>query len=894
MTGEPEGGRAAAGVPGGPFTSGGELEAARMRYARRLAGRGTRVSAADRLAELAARLLGTDSAQVSVVADVQTVVGGVGAAAASVGVESPAEESLCTVTVREGRPVAVTDAPHDPRVRDLPPVTSGVVGSYLGVPLAAGGHVVGALCVFDAGPRGWDEDDISLLELLATPVMAELELAALEVDYGDERLIWQLAVDAAGVGAFDWNLLTGELRWDQRLLDLFGLARDTFGGTIEAFVASLHPDDRDRVGAALTEAIAACGEYRAEYRVVLPGGSVRWVGARGQALAGPDGDAVRVLGAAYDVTAVRDVESRVARVLESMPTAFYQLDDAWRFTYVNGEARRLLSGVSSDPVGATIWDLFPATVGSEFETHYRAAVETGRPVTFEAHYPPPLDGWYEVRAWPDHDGGLAVYFIEITERHAIGEQRRLAAARAGLLAEVTAALTDTLDGEEAVGRLAQMLVPVLGDWCVVTLVDGADAAVDARLTTNWRRRLRDVGWWHADPDRRDLVERYTAVRIPALADTSFVAETLQRSKPVLIPAHAAEKVGEVLVPGEARDLARRLAPESAVVVPLRGRNRTAGLLTIFRDQGRPGFTPEDLDTLTQLAGRAGLALDNARLYTEQRNLAEGLQRSMLTAPPEPDHVHVAVRYAPAAEAAQIGGDWYDAFIQPEGGTVLVIGDVVGHDTEAAAAMGQVRGLLRGIAVTTGEGPADVLRRVDAAMQTLRIETTATAVVARLEQTPDEVERGVTRLRWSNAGHPPPVVVLPAAEGQRPGTLTLQAAGSNLLLGIDPGTRRDEHTVTLPRGSTVLLYSDGLVERRGEVIDRGVERLSGVVADLVADGLGLEAFCDEVLTRMVPDARDDDIALVAVRLHPQDRPRPAEAGPTAVPPGVPADPATPDG
>ena len=98
-----------------------------------------------------------------------------------------------------------------------------------------------------------------------------------------------------------------------------------------------------------------------------------------------------------------------------------------------------------------------------------------------------------------------------------------------------------------------------------------------------------------------------------------------------------------------------------------------------------------------------------------------------------------MRYEPAAEAAQVGGDWYDAFLQPDGATVLVIGDVIGHDTVAAAAMGQVRTLLRGIAATTGDGPADVLRRVDQVMQTLQVDTTATAVVARLEQTPEERE-----------------------------------------------------------------------------------------------------------------------------------------------------------
>ncbi|NHC25539.1 GAF domain-containing protein, partial [Nocardioides sp. IC4_145] len=189
MNGVPDSSAGAMDLPDSPFSGDGRLEAARARYARRMLGRNNRVSAADRFAELAARLLGTSSAQVSIIADVQTVVGGAGAATASVGQDSPAEDSLCTVTMREGRPVAVTDASNDPRVRALPPVTSGAVGSYLGVPLSAGNHLVGALCVFDASPRPWDENDITLLELLATPVMAELELAALEADYGDERLI---------------------------------------------------------------------------------------------------------------------------------------------------------------------------------------------------------------------------------------------------------------------------------------------------------------------------------------------------------------------------------------------------------------------------------------------------------------------------------------------------------------------------------------------------------------------------------------------------------------------------------------------------------------------------------------------------------------------------------
>lgn len=892
------GARPSAARPGGEaFASDGDLEARRARYARLLVERG-RLTGLDRLTDVASRLLGTASAQVSLISDVQTVASGVGAASPSVGRDSDVEESLCTVTVRSGAPLSVDDAATDARVSGLPPVTSGVVGSYLGVPLVASGLIVGALCVFDEQPRTWTGEDVHTLGLLVEPIVAELEFAHLEAELEDERLLWRLAVDAGGVGAFDWNLLSGELRWDERLLELFGLDRHTFGGTIEAFNAAVHPDDRDRVTHALSEAIESCGEFAAEYRVVLPDGRIRWIGARGQALAGPDGGAARLIGAASDTTAVQDQEARVARVLETMPTAFYQLDREWRFSYANGEALRLLSAARDDIIGGVVWELFPATVGSDFEVYYREAVSSGEPATFEAYYPPPLDGWYEIRVWPTPDG-LSVYFVEISERRATQVALTAANRRAALLAEVTRALSETLDAEEAVGRFARLVVPELGDWCIVTLVEGTGADTttgSSARPSGWRRGLRDVAWWHADPAGRPLVERYTEVRLDALTDASFVAQALLGERPVVVPRDAASAISAILEPGPARESFLELDADSAVVMPLRGRGRTVGLLTVFRGRARGGFTAAEVGVIEDVAGRAGLALDNARLYGGQRELAEQLQRSMMTAPPEPDHLHVAVRYVPAAEAAQVGGDWYDAFLQPEGATMVVIGDVVGHDTAAAAAMGQIRSILRGIAMATQAAPAALLRQVDEAMEGLQLGTTATVLVARLEQTPDERAQGTTRLRWSSAGHPPPLVIaheLTAEQQTRPAApataQVLWGPQPNLLLGLDVATERDETVLSLPRGTTVLLYTDGLVERRGEVLDDGVGRLAAVLGELVNDDLPLEELCDTLLERMLPDRPEDDVALVAVRLHPEDRPRPAEAGPERVPPTVPAPP-----
>ncbi|WP_205705662.1 SpoIIE family protein phosphatase [Kineococcus indalonis] len=700
----------------------------------------------------------------------------------------------------------------------------------------------------------------------------ELELS---VEYEAERLRWQLAISAGGVGGFDWDLLTGRLTWDDRLVELFGHDRRTFRGTIEAFDERLHPDDLPRVRQALADCARTCGDFEAEYRVVLPGGTTRWVQARGRALADRAGRAVRILGAAYDTTDAHDAGARTARVLETMSAAFYLLDADWRFAYVNAEAERLLGRPREELLGGVVWELFPGALGAAFEREYRRAAATGEPVTFEAYYPPPLDGWYEVRAWPGPDG-LSVYFLDVTARRRAREEaeaarREAEAARAraeeaaerlSLLVRVGEDLSATLDTEEAVGRLAQHLVPAIADWCLVTLVDEQGA-------------LRDIGSWHVREELRELVEQYRRARLRALGEQAPLHRALRTGRPVTAERDGTAALLEVLEPGPARELLRRLAPESFAILPLRARGRTVGLVSLFRGAQRAPVPPQDLLTAVEIADRAGLALDNARLYTQQHRMAEGLQRSLLTAPVEPDHVQVAVRYQPAAAAAQVGGDWYDAFLTPDGSTVLVIGDVMGHDVEAAAAMAQVRSLLRGIAYSSGAAPATVLASLDATMEGLAVQTTATALVARLEQVVDERSRDVTRLRWSSAGHLPPVLLTPD------GTVTALAAHpTQLLLGVDPAARRADASITVDRGSTLLLYTDGLVERRGTSLEDGLARLQDVVAEL--GGLELEALCDALLARMVPAGHDDDVALVAVRLHPLDRPRPVEAGPNRVP------------
>ncbi|MGY1825367.1 MULTISPECIES: SpoIIE family protein phosphatase [unclassified Blastococcus] len=308
-------------------------------------------------------------------------------------------------------------------------------------------------------------------------------------------------------------------------------------------------------------------------------------------------------------------------------------------------------------------------------------------------------------------------------------------------------------------------------------------------------------------------------------------------------------------------------PVEMVVVPTVEGGELTGVVVSFRDLTDRLAAQRQAAELEALAARA--AADRA--------LSDRLQQSLLTPPPEPDHLQIAVRYRPAAHEAQVGGDWYDAFLQPDGATMLVIGDVVGHDSSAAAAMGQLRGLLRALAYAAEGGPATTLTRVEHAARGLAVSTLATAVLARIERHPGDPVAGRRLLRWSNAGHLPPVLVAPD------GTSALLTSRPELMLGIDPDAPRSDQTAELPDGHTLLLVTDGLVERRDIDLDEGLERLREALRDL--GGMPLEELLDVVLGRLVPDAGADDVAIVAVRAFPEDRPRPAEAGPRRLPPGV---------
>ena len=299
-------------------------------------------------------------------------------------------------------------------------------------------------------------------------------------------------------------------------------------------------------------------------------------------------------------------------------------------------------------------------------------------------------------------------------------------------------------------------------------------------------------------------------------------------------------------------------------LPLRaGRQPLGSVLvgwTAPRDLGE-----EEVRVLEAFAAQCSQAVARvARVEAERRRghaargLAETLQRSVLADPPRRPQFEIAVRYRPAAREAEVGGDWYDAFLSGVGETTLAVGDVSGHDWTAAAVAGQLRNMLRGVAsALPGSDLGTVLAALDRALRDSGAAALATALVARVvEPAVAGPDRG-WRLEWSNAGHPPPLLL------RREGSAELLARPVDLLLGVDPGTSRHQHAADLGPGTTVLLYTDGLVERRTATLDEGLDRLVSAGADLA--GRPVDELCDGLIARMDPDLTDD-IALLALRVR----------------------------
>jgi serine phosphatase RsbU (regulator of sigma subunit) len=422
------------------------------------------------------------------------------------------------------------------------------------------------------------------------------------------------------------------------------------------------------------------------------------------------------------------------------------------------------------------------------------------------------------------------------EAEAARNRAERVSARLTLVGRVGQAVGSTLDADEALYRLAGLLVPTLGDWSAAYQLDLPDLV----------RRVA-VAPRGPDPEPAGAVPR---LRNAGGALSQVLAG---RAPYAVVPPDAEPDRSDPLSAAHA-ELVRDLGGGHVVVVGLRVRERVLGALALGR-RSRP-YEDDERELLLDVAGRAALALDNAGLYQVQRGAAASLQSMLLTQLPAPEGLRLAARYIPAVHGAEVGGDWYDAFALSADSTMLAVGDVVGHDLRAAGEMAQIRGMLRTLAYDRGEPPAALLARLDRALTGLSTGTLATGLLARLDRDPAS---GAATVRWSNAGHPPPVLLHADERSQ----LLDDPAAHGLMLGVRDTAPRGEASVRLAAGDTLLLFTDGLVESNRLPLEQGLLRLRQVAARYAT--ASPEEICDGLVGSLTGPASTDDAAVLAVRV-----------------------------
>ncbi len=435
---------------------------------------------------------------------------------------------------------------------------------------------------------------------------------------------------------------------------------------------------------------------------------------------------------------------------------------------------------------------------------------------------------------------LADQSAQALDRTRLREDQQRSRRQLALLAETGRLFAASLDLDATLEQVCRLLVPAIADAAVARVLEPEG-------------RIRVVVVTHVDTGSSRDVARW--VDANAAEAAVHLGQVIDEGTTLLVVAPA-DEADDVFVPGVGQ--LRELGLSSVALLPLRARGRSLGLITAATATERAPLSQDDVPFLTELASRVALAVDNARLFQHQAEIAHTLQRSLLPAElPAIDGVEVAVTYLPGTEGTTVGGDFYDVIPLPSGRFGLVIGDVMGRGVRAAAAMGQLRAAIRAYALE-GHPPADLLARLDRLVSSLEEGLLVTCVYA-------EWDPGRGLIRLASAGHPPPLVRMPGAEAA--------------FLELDPGMPLGVGNIDcvdleleLPPGTLLLAYTDGLVESPDLALSDGMESLRIAVS---AAGPGASAVCDsaveslralQLFDRTDPAPRrrhDDDIALLAL-------------------------------
>ncbi|MGW6893480.1 SpoIIE family protein phosphatase [Streptomyces chartreusis] len=572
-----------------------------------------------------------------------------------------------------------------------------------------------------------------------------------------------------------------------------------------------------------------------------------------------------------DVRTLRRMETDLAAsqaIFGQSPFGFLLIDPDLRVRRANQRFASLFGGRPDDHRGKDVHDYLSRPEAERVSATLRRVLESGDSIT-DMHVTGFLPGSDERRHWSVnlyrvHSGsgrpiGIAWLGIDITARRAAAREAAAARRNLALLNEAGARIGNSLDLETTARELLDVVVPGFCDLATVDLYQGLLAGDEAPPgLADGSAELRRVAFASAVSDA-PFVGGGAPVAVGAVHHYPFnspCADALRTAR----PQH---------VPGEEGGLV-----QSTLAVPMVAHDTVVGLAQFARTKGSEPFGDRDRDLAVELAARAAVCIDNARLYRREHERALILQRSLLPpGDPVASGLDIACRYLPGDSSSdrpsEVGGDWFDVIELPGHRTALVVGDVMGRGLRAAVAMGELRSAVRTLALLDLE-PAEVLSALDeiarglgapggvqqatrAARRPREADLSEVYLATCVYAVYDSVTR---RCTFANAGHLPPVLVEPG-----------EAA---LMLDVPPGMPLgvggepfEEVEVELPEGALLALYTDGLVESRDHPLDEGLQAFVGALTD---PSQPLEDVCDHVLNTLDTHHGEDDIALLMARVQ----------------------------
>ena len=659
-------------------------------------------------------------------------------------------------------------------------------------------------------------------------------------------------------------------QWSLRAEQLFGIPAERALGMdpIEAFVDS---DLRERSQRKMAEILDG-REWTGVVPFRMPDGPDGTRGEEGLAevyvmpTRTAEGERAAVC-IVVDVRTLRSIETDLAAsqaIFGQSPFGFLLIDIDLRVRRANMRFASIFGGSPDDHRGKGVHDYLPRAEADRVSATLRRVLETGDSIT-DMHVTGFVPGSEERRHWSInlyrvHSGsgrpiGIAWLGTDITARRAAAREAAAARRNLALLNEAGARIGNSLDLETTARELLDVVVPGFCDLATVDLYQGLLIGDETPPgLADGSAELRRVAFASAVSDA-PLSGSGDAVAVGAVHHFPFnspCADALRTARPQRVPP---EDGGLV---------------QSTLAVPMVAHDTVVGLARFARTKGSEPFGDRDRDLAVELAARAAVCIDNARLYRREHERALILQRSLLPpGDPEASGLDIACRYLPGNAATEVGGDWFDVIELPGHRTALVVGDVMGRGLRAAVAMGELRTAVRTLALLDLE-PAEVLSALDEiarglgtpggvqqATRTARQPRDADLSEVYLATCVYAVYDSVTRrCTFANAGHLPPVLVEPG-----------EAA---LMLDVPPGMPLgvggepfEEVEVELPEGALLALYTDGLVESRDHPLDEGLQAFVGALTD---PSRPLEDVCDHILNTLDTHHGEDDIALLMARVQ----------------------------